>query len=124
MRDKVGRRRIFLLAALLVAAVPSVLAVAFAVVVRAPAFADLRRDLVARTLSGFIERPIVIEGDVDLVIADPLKLRISKLRIGGVSGSEDNWARPVELFELSFPAWPVLAGKFDISQLVSCRAGV
>ncbi len=116
--DRAVRRRAFLLAALLVAAVLSALAVAFVVLAQAPAFSDLRRDLAARILSDFLERPIAIEGDVDLVFADPLKLRISEVQIGSVSGSEGHRARPVELVELSFRAWPVLAGNFDVSELV------
>ena len=118
MRDRAVRRRIFLLAALLVAAAPFVLAAAFAVVAYAPAFSDFRRTLAVRALSGLLELPIAIDGDVGLVVADPLKLRISKVHIGGAPGSEGYRARPVDLVEMSFPAWPALAGSFDVSELV------
>jgi hypothetical protein len=113
----VVRRRIFLLAALLVAAAPFVLAAAFAVVAYAPAFSDFRRALAVRALSGLMELPIAIDGDVGLVVADPLKLRISKVHIGGAPGSEGHRARPLDLIELSFPAWLALTGSFDVSKL-------
>ncbi len=118
MRDRAVRRRIFLLAALLVAAAPFVLAASFAVVAYAPAFSDFRRALAVRALSGLLELPIAIDGDVGLVVTDPLKLRISKVHIGGAPGSEGHRARPVDLVELSFPAWPALAGSFGVSELV------
>jgi hypothetical protein len=59
-------------------------------------------------LSGLLELPIAIDGDVGLVVADPLKARISEALIGAASGSEGHPARPVDLVELSFPAWPAL----------------
>ncbi len=93
MRDRAVRRRIFLLAALLVAAVPFVLVASFAVVAYTPAFGDFRRSLAVRTLSGLLELPIAIDGDVGLVVTDPLKLRISKVHIGGAPGSEGYRAR-------------------------------
>ncbi len=71
MRDRAVRRRIFLLAALLVAAAPFVLAASFAIVAYAPAFGDFRRALAVRALSGLLELPITIDGDVGLVVADP-----------------------------------------------------
>ncbi len=118
MRDRAVRRRIFLLVVLPVAATPLVLAASFAMVAYAPAFGDFRRTLAVHVLSSLLELPIAIDGDVGLVVADPLKLRISKVRIGGAPGSQGHPARPVDLVELSFPAWPALAGSFDISELV------
>jgi len=118
MWSRVVRRRTFLWATLLLAGLLTAFPVAFAIFVQAPAFADLRRDLAARILSDFLEQPIAVEGDVDLVFADPLRLKISAVRIGDASGSERARRRPVELLELSIPAWPILAGSFDVSKLV------
>jgi hypothetical protein len=39
-------------------------------------------------LFSLLELPIAIDADVGLVVADPLKLRISKKKIGCTPGSE------------------------------------
>ncbi len=65
-----------------------VVAAAFAIAAYAPAFSDIRRALVARVLFSLLELPIAIDADVGLVVADPLKLRISKKKIGCTPGSE------------------------------------
>jgi len=77
--DRAVRRWIFLLATLLVAAAPFVLAASFVVVAYTPAFSNFPRALAVRVLSDFRELAIVIDGDVGLVVADPLKLQISKV---------------------------------------------
>ena len=62
---------------------------AFAIAAYAPAFSDIRRALVVRVLFSLLELPIAIDADVGLVVADPLKLRISKKQFGCTPGSED-----------------------------------
>ncbi|MCZ6773646.1 MAG: hypothetical protein O7G83_16935, partial [Proteobacteria bacterium] len=118
MPHKVVRRRIFILTALLAAATPIVLASAFAVVAYAPVFGDFRRNLAVRVLSDSLELPIAIDGDVDVVVARSLKLRIPEVRIAGRNRPEGHRARPMNLVELSFPLWPALAGSFEVSELV------
>ena len=64
MRDSVVRRRIYLLAGLLVAAALFVLAASFAVIAYALGLGDYWRALAASTLSSFLELPIAIDGEL------------------------------------------------------------
>ena len=59
-----------------------------AVVLESSPFEGMRRDLAARAIEASLDSPIAIKGNVDISLADPVKVRMTDVRIGDVAGPE------------------------------------
>lgn len=92
------------------------------IVLQSPAFEDTKQDLAARAIAFSLDRPVTINGEVKISLAETVNVRISDVRIGDIAGPVDRGGRQWKKIEFSVSVWDLLSGNFEISGLVMSGA--